>query len=255
MGSTAHALLFVLRRFNAIGGFRSPLFLLVLIFREVLFQVVPSAVCCSTSLSLCFLIVGIHASGISIPLCLLMVSGLSLMWVASLTLRVYQCESRSLNFTPFHSERWPVLLACSETAEVWLRVKRISLSCSLFLVGSQVHRSGNNRRSFRWRCPGGPASLKQHERPSTTQVGNTCVWETGLCFTNKNNLTRKVFRPVTSEGRRKILSPHEESNLRPFRALILYLWTTETQRWARSITKFIWHASCIRVLAMLRCPC
>ena len=154
MGSTAHALLFVLRRFNAIGGFRSPLLLLVLVFREVLFQVVPSAVCCSTSLSLCFLIVGIHASGISIPLCLLMVSGLSLMWVASLTLRVYQCESRSLNFTPFHSERWPVLLACSETAEVWVRVKRISLSCSLFLVGSQVRRSGNNRRSFRWRCPG-----------------------------------------------------------------------------------------------------
>ena len=118
MGSTAHALLFVLRRFNAIGGFRSPLFRLVLVFREVILQVVPSAGCCSTSLSLCFLVVGIHASGISIPLCLLMVSGRSLMWVASLTLRVYQCESRSLNFTSFQNERWPV---CSETAEVWTR--------------------------------------------------------------------------------------------------------------------------------------
>lgn len=151
MGSTAHALLFVLRRFNAIGGFRSPLFRLVLVFREVILQVVPSAGCCSTSLSLCFLVVGIHASGISIPLCLLMVSGWSLMWVASLTLRVYQCESRSLNFTSFQNERWPVFLACSETAEVWTRA---GLSCSLFLEGSRVHRSGHNRRSLSWRCAG-----------------------------------------------------------------------------------------------------
>ena len=154
IGSTAHTLLFLLRRFNAIGGFRSPLFRLVLVFREVLLQVVPSVGCCSTSLSMCFLIVGIHASGISIPLCLLMVSGWSLMWVASLTLRVYQCESRSLNFTSFQSERWPVFLACSETAEVWTRAKRISLSCSLFLERSRVHRSGHNRRSLSWRCAG-----------------------------------------------------------------------------------------------------
>ena len=30
-----------------------------------------------------------------------------------------------------------------------------------------------------------------------------------------------------------------------FRAPMLYHWATETPRWARSITKFIWHASCI----------
>ena len=35
-----------------------------------------------------FLIVGIHASGISIPLSLLMLLGWSLMWIASLTLRL-----------------------------------------------------------------------------------------------------------------------------------------------------------------------
>ena len=30
-----------------------------------------------------------------------------------------------------------------------------------------------------------------------------------------------------------------------FRAPMLYQWATETPRWARSITKFVWHASCI----------
>ena len=69
---------------------------------------------------------------------LLMVPEWGLMWVASLTLRVYQCEPRSINFTSFQSERWPVLLACSETAEVWVRAKRISLSCSFILEGSSV---------------------------------------------------------------------------------------------------------------------
>ena len=47
----------------------------------------PSAVRCHTALLLlCFLIVGIHASGISIPQSLLMLSGWSLIWIASLTL-------------------------------------------------------------------------------------------------------------------------------------------------------------------------
>ena len=46
---------------------------------EVRPQVVPPAVRCRTSLPLCFLIVGIHASQISIPLTLLMLSGRSLM--------------------------------------------------------------------------------------------------------------------------------------------------------------------------------
>ena len=60
-------------------------------FRSLLFTqwFAPSAVRCRTALLLlCFLIVGIHASGISIPLSLLMLSGLSLIYMASLTLRV-----------------------------------------------------------------------------------------------------------------------------------------------------------------------
>ena len=48
-------------------------------------------------------IVGIHASETSIPLSLLMLLGWSLMWIASLTLRVYQCGSRSINFTSSQS--------------------------------------------------------------------------------------------------------------------------------------------------------
>ena len=44
----------------------------------------------------------------------------------------------------------------------------------------------------------------------------------------------------------KILSPHEESNLRPLDSA-LQCSTTEPQTplWARSIAKFIWYTSCI----------
>ena len=59
-----------------------------------------SAVRCASDRLLCCLIVGIHASGISIPLFLLMLLGWSLMWIASLTLREYQWGSRSINFVP-----------------------------------------------------------------------------------------------------------------------------------------------------------
>ena len=79
----------------------------------------------------CCLIVGIHALGISIPLSLLMLLGWSLMWIASLTLWEYQWGSRSINVTSSQSELCPILLACSETAEVWVRESRISLSCSI----------------------------------------------------------------------------------------------------------------------------
>ena len=81
----------------------------------------------------CFLIVGIHASGISAPLSLFMLSGLSLMWIASLAFLVYQWLSRSINFISFHSGLCPVPLACSETAEFRVRASRISLSCSFIL--------------------------------------------------------------------------------------------------------------------------
>ena len=43
----------------------------------------PSAVRCGWDRLSCFLIVGIHTSGISIPLSLLMLLGWSLMWIAS----------------------------------------------------------------------------------------------------------------------------------------------------------------------------
>ena len=42
----------------------------------------------------------------------------------------------------------------------------------------------------------------------------------------------------------KILSSHEELNLRPLDST-LYLWATQTPWWARSITKFVWQVSCI----------
>ena len=68
---------------------------------EVRPQVVPPAVCCRTGLPLCFLVIGVHTSQISISLSLLMISERSLMSIASLTLLVYQSDSRSINFTSF----------------------------------------------------------------------------------------------------------------------------------------------------------
>ena len=68
---------------------------------EVRPQVVPPEVCCRTGLTLCFLVIGIHTSQISISLSLLMISERSLMSIASLTLLVYQSDSRSINFTSF----------------------------------------------------------------------------------------------------------------------------------------------------------
>ena len=64
------------------------------------------------------------------------------MWIASLTLLVYQCESKSVNFTSFQSRWWLVLLTCSETAEVWVRTKRTSLSCS-FILSHRLSRFTN----------------------------------------------------------------------------------------------------------------
>ena len=58
MRSTGYAVPFISRWWAMIGAFRSSLF-----WREV----VPSVVRCCTVFLLCFLIVGINASGISIP--------------------------------------------------------------------------------------------------------------------------------------------------------------------------------------------
>ena len=52
-------------------------------------------------------------------------------------------------------------------------------------------------------------------------------------------LEKDFFRLVMCMGQRKFLSPDEEFG---FLAPMLYHWTTETLRRARSIAKFIWHA-------------
>ena len=58
----------------SISTFQSSLFRCKVVSEEVQFEIVPSVVS-RTALLLCFFIVGIHASGISIPLSLLMLSG------------------------------------------------------------------------------------------------------------------------------------------------------------------------------------
>ena len=59
-------------------------------------------------------------------------------------------------------------------------------------------------------------------------------------------IKKEVFRLVTSVGQRK--NSESPWGIKPqnfgFRAPILYHWAAETLRWARSITKFICHASC-----------
>ena len=109
MRSTGCAIPYESRWSAVIGAFQSSLFRCEVVSWEVRYEVVPSAIRWCTGLLLCFLMADIHASGISIPLSLLMLSGWSLMWIASLTPRVYQCESRSINFTSFQSGRWPLL--------------------------------------------------------------------------------------------------------------------------------------------------
>ena len=94
MRSIVYVSLFVARWFAAIGAFRSSL-----LFR--LLDVVSSQVRFVVGRLLCFLIVGIQASRISIPLSPLMLLGWSLIWIVSLTLRVYQWGSRSINLTSF----------------------------------------------------------------------------------------------------------------------------------------------------------
>ena len=71
MRSTGCASPYESRWSAVIGAFRSSLFRCE-VSRKVQFEVVPSAVRWRTGLLLCFLIVAIQASGISIPLSLLM---------------------------------------------------------------------------------------------------------------------------------------------------------------------------------------
>ena len=59
---------------------------------------------------------------------------------------------------------------------------------------------------------------------------------------------RKMFSSCHERGTKKTFwVPNEESNLRSSHSTLRCSnhWPTETPRWARSITKFVWHASCI----------
>ena len=70
-----------------------------------------------------------------------------------------------------------------------------------------------------------------------------------LCPTKRDTIIKikkDVIRLVTSVGQRK--NSESPWGIKPqnfgFRASMLYHWAAETLRRARSITKFIWHASC-----------
>ena len=69
----------------------------------------------------CFFIVSIHATGISAPLSLFMLFGLSLVWIASFTFLVYQwlsrliCLKKNKTIDSMNQIAWPVvLLFCFE---------------------------------------------------------------------------------------------------------------------------------------------
>ena len=82
----------------------------------------------------CFHMVSIHASGISIPLSLLMLLGWRQIWITSLTRQVCQCGSRSMCLTSFQLGPCLVALSCSTTAEVWQWARCMSLSWHLFIL-------------------------------------------------------------------------------------------------------------------------
>ena len=58
---------------------------------------------------------------------------------------------------------------------------------------------------------------------------------------------RRFFILLRAWDKETILSPYEESSPRPSGSALRCSnpWATETPRWARSITNFVWHASCI----------
>ena len=94
MGSTGYASPYEARCFAVIGWFSTAV---IGAFRSSLFRrTVPSAVRSRTAfLLLCFLIVGILASGISIPLSLLMLLGLSLIWTPAVS--IYEPGNKTPN--------------------------------------------------------------------------------------------------------------------------------------------------------------
>ena len=112
-----------------------------------------------------------------------------------------------------------------------------------------------------WRCPGVLSKIRSNAQRVLNNIKDRQQRKLEILVCEKLvsvSQTRTTYRErffVLSRAwdEEKILSPHEESNLRPFHAPMLYHWTTETQRWARSITKLIWHASRIRVLVTHQC--
>ena len=83
---------------------------------------------------LCRLIVGIEASGISIPLFLLMLLGWSVIWIATLTPLVYQWGLRSINLTLLQIGICLVSSEYSESAEVWVRANCVSRLVMFFYI-------------------------------------------------------------------------------------------------------------------------
>ena len=96
-----------------------------------------SAVRYGTYRLLCYLMVGIRGSGISIQMTLLMLFGWSLMWIASLILREYQWGSRS---TLSQSGWCPVLLACSLVSKSYSFVENVT----------EFKKQSSNTRTHYW---------------------------------------------------------------------------------------------------------
>ena len=83
-------------------------------------------------LLLCFMNLGTHAPGISIPLSPLLLLRWSPIWRSFLEAMSVPVRI-SINKLDFVRNRLATSRACPETAEVWAQVSRISLSCSLIL--------------------------------------------------------------------------------------------------------------------------
>ena len=94
-----------------------------------------------------------------------------------------------------------------------------------------------------------PRVLLSQLNPANLNSVNSTLSLTPLFLGNSNKIgsEKGIFRLVTGVGRKKILSSHAKSNPTTFgfRAPMLYHWATGNLRWTRSITKFMWHASCI----------
>jgi len=197
MRSIVYLSLFVAWWFAAIGAFRSSLLFLLL-------DVVPSQVCFGRLL--CFLIVGIEASGISIPLSLLMLLGWSLIWIAFLTLRVYQWGSRSINLTN-ETGRLPI----------WKEVKFIGRIPRWYTrrVKEAIHirlHPNNINRDSGIEIPEAsiPTIRKHNSRPITKR---TCEGTTSNSRNNNEDRNAPLaanHHATNSERKRSTSSPNED---------------------------------------------